>query len=369
MVTCLVTEDDIERVHTLGSYIRERELAQMHITSVFSFTFVIILLVLIGLIPGLVYRYAGDVFYIASATSWGVAFTITIIRYYIGRLQRAVTFSNLMLRESIAASRHERRNVRSYSSSTSYATLMQKREEFTKTPKIFYYLDRSVVESLHNQIVSSVRTKEIITESGKGTSRGVTLELPVISPQFESKQTNMERRKAEVVESAEKQFDDILIYLLDHDLAKIGFEEFMYDKATESQFLSTCQEIKESFEFEVPKNVMEEFIKINKHKYVESRLQEIKSLSGYILMSGEFDVALVEEEWTIVYEHPVSEAMNSGEKKHVTFKASCPSTEMTKIGVDTFRKTNKAKLVLLGNIITFDEGNLRLVVRPIALYS
>lgn len=250
----------------------------------------------------------------------------------------------------------------------SYESLVAKRKELTKTPKIFYYLDNSVIKSLHNQIASSVRTREITVESGKTTSKGVDLKLP-IHPSYQSEKLRTEKRRAEVVEPMEKQFEDVLNYLLDHELVKIGIEEFDYDKKTENEFLATCHEIKDKFEFELPKNVMDQFIKINKQKYVDSKMQEIKSLSGYVLMSGEFSVTSKGEEWIVSYDHPVNEAADWETENRLILKSSCPKTEMTNIGNDTFSKTDRAKFVLLGNIVKFDENKLELVMRPIVMCS
>ena len=250
----------------------------------------------------------------------------------------------------------------------SYESRIAKRNELTKTPRIFYYLDKSVIESLHNQIASSIRTKEITTESGKTTAKGIELKLPV-HPSYQSEQLRTERRRAEVVESIERQFEDVLNHLLDHELVEIGIEEFNYDKTTENDFLATCSEIKEKFDFELPKNVQDQFVKINIQKYVDAKLQEIEALSGYVLISGDFGINSKGDDWIVVYDHPVNEAVDWETGERLTFKSSCSKTEMTNIGNGTFNKTNRAKFVLLGNIVKFDKGKRELVMRPIAMCS
>ncbi|MCW3986659.1 MAG: hypothetical protein NWE91_09690 [Candidatus Bathyarchaeota archaeon] len=243
-----------------------------------------------------------------------------------------------------------------------------KLKEFRKTPKIFYYLDKSVVESLHNQIVSSIRTREITTESEVATSKGIELSFP-IRPSYRSEKSGKEKIRAEVIESVEGKFEEVQNYLLNNELVQIGLEDFKYNKEAESEFLATSQEIKEKFDFQLPKNVTEQFININKKKYVDSKIEEVKSASGYILMSGEFRVSTKGKEWGVTYKHPVSSVIDSETGDQLVFEAFCPKIEMTTIGNDTFSKTDRVKMVLLANIVRFDGHKLELFMRPIAVYS
>lgn len=204
-------------------------------------------------------------------------------------------------------------------------SLVKKRKELTRIPKVFHFLDKSVVESLYNQIVSSVRTREITTESGITTSKGVELRLP-IHPSYEHEKIKVEKRRAEVVVSEEQQFEGVLGFLLDSEMVKMGIEEFDYDKTTENEFKTTCQAIKDTFQFEMPINVMEQFIKINKQKYVNSKLEEIKSLSGFVLVSGEFSISSNDEEWIITYDHPVNEAIDSQNGNRLKLESPCSKT-------------------------------------------
>lgn len=128
-----------------------------------------------------------------------------------------------------------------------------------KKPKLFYYFDKNIVMSLHNQIQESLKPKSIEKETigKKGKEIGFNKVIIASSEKGESKRL---LEKFTITESIETAYNDLERYLIRNNQITFGLEYFDYDHSIENDFFRICDKIKKDFDFEIPQTVKEDFV-------------------------------------------------------------------------------------------------------------
>ncbi len=290
---------------------------------------------------------------------------------YIRRITQ-IDDRDLLLKQSKLLLTSKNIDISEFFGLSNYEVLGEKRQEFSKELKIFYYMDTPLIDSLYNQASSAERAIERTIENSETSSSGVSVVIPPIAPRMKQGSSMKESTKSDIVYSSEKKFDLILNHLLDNNMARLGLENFEYNSKQEDDFLSFCENIKEkSGGFTIPENVKNDFIKFNRKKYVNTTVEKLRQASGYIIMSGVFSIETDAEAYSLVFNHPVSDSMSlvEGASQKLVFKTKVVKSQLTKTGIETFTNTDKIKIILLGNIVKFDDILLELIVSPIAMYA
>lgn len=234
----------------------------------------------------------------------------------------------------------------------------------TNTPKVFYYFDESIVGSLHNQIRDAFRLDSIEEETTreKGGKIGFDEILTASIGKAESKKR---LEKLTISENIETSYNDLEKYLIRNEKITFGLECFDYDHSIENDFFRSCEKIKEEFDFEIPQAVKDDFVEKYKSKYTrDEKIRHLKEVKGFVIMREDFNIStLLSNQRVLTFCNPYEK----GENK-ICIEVPLDKTDITTTGERLFPISNKAKLTVLGKIISWDSTKLQLNINPIVVF-
>lgn len=232
------------------------------------------------------------------------------------------------------------------------------------TPKVFWYFDENIVVSLHNQIQEDFRLDSIEEETiGKKEGEiGVDKILKASMGKGESKRRLEKLTFSENIETA---YNDLEKFLIRNEQITFGLECFDYDHSIENDFFRRCEKIKEEFDFEIPQEVQDDFVEKYKKKYTrDEKIRQLKEVKGFVIMREDFNISTsVSNRLVLTFCNPYEK----GENK-ICIEIPGDKTNITTTGARLLPTSNKAKLTVLGKIISWDSTELQLNVNPIAIF-
>ncbi len=240
--------------------------------------------------------------------------------------------------------------------------LSQASGAFLTGPRFFYCMDQPTVESLYNQISPLARTVEIQQEISKETQKGFGAKLWGLGGFVGRKSGHTQKERKEIVETPETKHDTIVRYLLENQQAKLGLEDFTYDRRWEKNFLEACEEMKLKTGYEIPTVAREQAIGINRRFLGEEKLNEIRAAQGYALIKGKFLVLREASGFVLSYDHPVSDTVGVD----IRINAVC-ANHLTSAGNEMFPKMPEIQVVMLARLIGLTNNILS--VKPLAIHG
>jgi len=244
-----------------------------------------------------------------------------------------------------------------------------KKRNFLGGPWRFYYIDKDGIDSLHSQIIPTMRVTEKEIEKVGGTSKGVSAELPLVKPSYEKKESEKEREKMErTPETSEMKYNYVLKLLIDKELAVFGVEEFVYNQRREKLFELEISKIEKEFGYDIhdQKEFISGFIRQNRKAQVDRKMNELRdSIGKYVLIQGDFEVNRSNGGgYTLSCTHPVSEVL----EKKLVLSVFCSDSCTTRFGTDAFTRMVKINVRIFGTITYFDESKATVNINPISLH-
>ena len=231
-------------------------------------------------------------------------------------------------------------------------------------PKLFYYLDKTIVVSVHNQIreLFSPESKEVETIGKKGGEIGIDEGIKAYIGKADIKRR---LEKFTISENIETTYNDVEKYLIRNEQITFGLECFDYDHSIENGFFRICEKIKEEFDFEIPQEVKDDFVKKYKRKYtLDEKERQLKEVKGFVFMREDFNISALESnQYELTFCNPYEKGVNK-----ICIEVPLNKSNITPIGDGLFPTSDKAKLTVLGHIISWDSTKLRLNVKPIVIF-
>lgn len=231
-------------------------------------------------------------------------------------------------------------------------------------PKLFYYLDKTIVVSVHNQIreLFSPESKEVETIGKKGGEIGIDEGIKAYIGKADIKRR---LEKFTISENIETTYNDVEKYLIRNEQITFGLECFDYDHSIENDFFRSCEKIKEEFDFEIPQAVKDDFVEKYKSKYTrDEKIRHLKEVKGFVIMREDFNIStLLSNQQVLTFCNPYEK----GENK-ICIEVPLDKNNITTTGKRLFPISNKAKLTVLGKIILWDSTKLQLNINPIVVF-
>jgi hypothetical protein len=250
---------------------------------------------------------------------------------------------------------------------------LKKATDFLVTPKLFLYLDRSVVDSLYAQIAVSEKTTGIERETVKETEKGIKANLPIAEPSYAKKGLEREKKQIEIVETPERRHDAVLRHLVSSKSVELGIDEFEYDNRTDEEFLKKCSELENvARNTKLPLTWKEEYINARKAEQIDRKMKEFESSKGrYVLMH--MDCSITKEiEGTIVlsFSHPLNNILTPSRTwgKEIMILIRLSPNHITEFGKDEFSTMKKRNMKVFGTLSDFDPESDVIAVRAISIY-
>jgi len=128
-----------------------------------------------------------------------------------------------------------------------------------------------------------------------------------------------------------------------------------------------CRQMDERFQFKVPEELQDQYIKQQQEALALQKVQELKQAHDYILMRGVFSVGSTDNQWSLVYSHPLNNNLSSISKR-VTIAATCPKERSSRAGSATFSSTATVNLTLFGKVVCWTDDSWVLQINPLAIY-
>jgi hypothetical protein len=236
---------------------------------------------------------------------------------------------------------------------------------FLNKPKSHYYLDKSSIESLYNQVSPSERTVEVEEEIAQETRKGVRGGLSSFGGSYERKGGRTQRERKQAFETIESKYDTIVRYLVEHQQAILGIEAFEYDRQGERLFLEACSDI-ENYGITIPQDSRNRVISGQKRNFGENKLKEMQTATGYALITGRFlvvpEAQSTSSGFVLSYRHPVGEALGAD----IRINALC-TEHLTDTGKEIFPRIPDIQVAMLALIVRMTDNILN--VKPLAIHS
>jgi hypothetical protein len=234
----------------------------------------------------------------------------------------------------------------------------------TNTPKVFCYFDKSIVVSLHNQIRDAFRLDSIEEETTRKKGGKIGLD-EIVTASIGKTESKKRLEKLTISENIETAYNDLEKYLIRNEKITFGLECFDYDHSIEKDFFRSCEKIKEEFDFEIPQAVKDDFVEKYKSKYTrDEKIRHLKEVKGFVIMREDFNIStLASNQLILTFCNPYEK----GENK-ICIEVPLDKTNITTTGERLFPTSNKAKLTVLGHIISWDSTELQLNVNPIVVF-
>lgn len=234
-------------------------------------------------------------------------------------------------------------------------------------PRTFYFLAEEAVNELYPQIFKEAEPVETQTEERETKEGGIRAKLHFVEPRFD-KSTGVSVRRTYVKEqNLGAMFIQIENFLVENDQVLLGLEDFTEHEPSIDEFRTTCRQMDERFNFKVPAELQEQYIKQQQEALANQKIKEIKQAHDYILMRGVFSVSSIDNQWSLAYSHPLNKNLHSITKR-VTISATCPKERSSTAGAATFSSTTTVNLTLFGKIVCWNEDIWALQINPIAVY-
>lgn len=234
-------------------------------------------------------------------------------------------------------------------------------------PRTFYFLDEEAVNELYPQIFKEVEPVETQTEERETKEGGIRAKLHLVEPRFE-KTTGVTVKRTYVKEqNLGVMFNQIESFLAENDQVLLGLEDFAENEPSVEEFRTMCRQMDERFQFKVPAELQEQYIKQQQEALALQKVKELKQAHDYILMRGVFSVGSTDNQWSLVYSHPLNNNLSSITKR-VTIAATCPKERSSKAGVATFSNTATVNLTLFGKVVFWTDDSWVLQINPLAIY-
>jgi hypothetical protein len=218
---------------------------------------------------------------------------------------------------------------------------------------------------LYNQIAPLERTVEIEEQIEKGNQKSIRGGTPSLGGSYEKKLVLTRREKKQPIESVESKYDAIVRYLVEHQQAILGLEGFEYDRQGERLFLEACNDV-ENYGITIPQDSRNRAIAGLKRSFGENKLKEMRSATGYALISGSFFIVRDAREasagFVLSYRHPVGEAV-SGD---IRINATC-TEHLTDAGKEVLTQIPDIRIAMLALIVRMTDNILS--VKPLAIHS
>ncbi|MBA7486306.1 hypothetical protein ES707_21863 [subsurface metagenome] len=234
-------------------------------------------------------------------------------------------------------------------------------------PRTFYFLDEEAVNELYPQIFKEVEPVETQTEERETKEGGIRAKLHFVEPML-GKTTGVTVRRTYVKEqNLGAMFNQIESFLVENDQVLLGLEDFAEHEPSVEEFRSMCRQMDERFQFKVPAELQEQYIKQQQEALALQKVKELKQAHDYILMRGVFSVGSTDNQWSLVYSHPLNNNLASIAKR-VTIAATCPKERSSKAGAATFSNTATVNLTLFGKVVFWTDDSWVLQINPLAIY-
>lgn len=234
-------------------------------------------------------------------------------------------------------------------------------------PRTFYFLDEEAVNELYPQIFKEVEPVETQTEERETKEGGIRAKLHLVEPRFE-KTTGVTVKRTYVKEqNLGTMFNQIESFLVENDQVLLGLEDFAEHTPSVEEFRTMCRQMDERFQFKVPAELQEQYIKQQQEALAIQKVKELEQAHDYILMRGVFSVGSTDNQWSLVYSHPLNNNLSSITKR-ATIATTCLKERSSIAGAATFSSTATVNLTLFGKVVCWTDDSWVLQINPLAIY-
>jgi hypothetical protein len=234
-------------------------------------------------------------------------------------------------------------------------------------PRTFYFLDERAVNELYPQIFKEIEPVEMQTEEHEAKEGGIRARLHFIEPKFGKKSGLSVRRTYVKEQNLGAVFNQVEKFLLENEQVYLGLEDFAEREPFVDEFRTMCAQMDERFHFKVPQQLQEQYITQQREALAMKKVKQLKETHDYLLVRGQFSVGSTDNQWLLVYLHPLNTNLSSTDKR-VTFSVAFPKERTTPAGGATLSSTATVNLTLFGKVICWEEDNWVLKINPLAIY-
>lgn len=243
-----------------------------------------------------------------------------------------------------------------------------KKEMFiNQGPRTFYFLDEEAMNELYPQIFKEVEPVETQTEERETKEGGIHAKLHLVEPRFDKTIGVTVRRTYVKEQNLGAMFNQIESFLVENEQVLLALEDFAEHEPSVEEFRTMCRQMDERFQFKVPQELQEQYIKQQQEALAVNKVKELKQAHDYILMRGVFSVSSIDNQWSLVYSHPLNNNLSSITKR-VTIAATCPKEQSSTAGTATFSNTATVNLTLFGKVVCWNDDSWVLQINPLAIY-
>jgi len=234
-------------------------------------------------------------------------------------------------------------------------------------PRTFYFIDEEAVNELYPQIFRDADPVEMETKESETKTGGIKGKLHLVEPKMGRSTEVSVKKKYLVEQNLGAKYNQIERFLLENDQVSLGLEDFDESELAVEDFRNMCRQMDERFQFKVPEDLQEQYIKQQEEALAVKKVEELEKAHDYLLLRGAFSVSSSDDNWLMVYEHPLNKNVHTLEKRAM-ISFICPKASSKLAGSATFSSSSRVNLTVLGKVVCWQEVTWILSISPLAIY-